>query len=163
MIQSFASSQGATVIHCSRPMTVGDVCIKAHNKSSKSCAKMLKHGKESGNTMETSCTHHVAGKMYGWLNVQGVKYNIPVAIWLPEKYPRQPPIMYVVPTHDMVIKPRHSFVTPSGVVNSEYLKKWTFRWGVYITVHSCIHGTETLVVTALAIILWASVLSQLWP
>ncbi len=45
---------------------------------------------------------------------QGVKYNIPVAIWLPEQYPLAAPLVYVVPTPDMVIKPRHSFVDPSG-------------------------------------------------
>ena len=61
--------------------------------------------------------------------LQGVKYNIPVAIWLPEKYPRAPPIVYVVPTQDMMIKPRHSFVTPSGVVNSAYVQNWNFRCG----------------------------------
>lgn len=46
--------------------------------------------------------------------VQGVKYNIPVAIWLPERYPLAGPLAYVVPTPDMVIKPRHSFVDASG-------------------------------------------------
>lgn len=45
---------------------------------------------------------------------QGVKYNIPVAIWLPERYPLAPPLVYVVPTPDMVIKPRHTFVDASG-------------------------------------------------
>jgi len=59
--------------------------------------------------------------------MQGAKYNIPLAIWLPEKYPRASPIVYVVPTQDMMIKPRHSFVTPSGVVNSDYVKNWTYR------------------------------------
>lgn len=45
---------------------------------------------------------------------QGVKYNIPVAVWLPERYPLAPPLVYVVPTPDMVIKPRHTFVDASG-------------------------------------------------
>ena len=45
---------------------------------------------------------------------QGVKYNIPVAVWLPERYPLAAPLVYVVPTPDMVIKPRHSFVDASG-------------------------------------------------
>lgn len=45
---------------------------------------------------------------------QSVKYNIPVAVWLPERYPLAPPLVYVVPTPDMVIKPRHSFVDASG-------------------------------------------------
>ena len=45
---------------------------------------------------------------------QGVKYNIPVAIWLSEQYPLAAPLAYVVPTPDMIIKPRHSFVEASG-------------------------------------------------
>ncbi|EIE25211.1 tumor susceptibility protein [Coccomyxa subellipsoidea C-169] len=57
---------------------------------------------------------------------QGVKYNIPVSIWLPEAYPRQQPIMYVVPTSDMIIKPQHSFVDPSGMVFSPYLRNWIY-------------------------------------
>ncbi|BDA41500.1 Tumor susceptibility gene 101 protein [Coccomyxa sp. Obi] len=55
---------------------------------------------------------------------QNVKYNIPVSIWLPEAYPRQPPIMYVVPTPDMIVKPQHSFVDPSGMVFSPYIRNW---------------------------------------
>lgn len=46
--------------------------------------------------------------------LQSVKYNIPVAIWLPERYPLAGPLAYVVPTPDMVIKPRHTFVDASG-------------------------------------------------
>ena len=49
--------------------------------------------------------------------LQGVKYNIPVAIWLTEQYPQQAPLAYVVPTPDMIIKPRHSFVDASGEQN----------------------------------------------
>ncbi|KAK9813095.1 hypothetical protein WJX72_008931 [[Myrmecia] bisecta] len=57
---------------------------------------------------------------------QGVKYNIPVSAWLPEAYPRAPPIFYVVPTPDMIIKPRHSFVDASGIVASPYIQNWVF-------------------------------------
>lgn len=56
--------------------------------------------------------------------VQGAKYNIPVSLWLPETYPNVPPIMYVVPTPDMIIKPRHAFVDASGIVNTPYLRNW---------------------------------------
>ena len=57
--------------------------------------------------------------------LQGVKYNIPVSLWLPERYPHVAPIMYVVPTPDMIIKPRHAFVDASGVVSSAYLRNWS--------------------------------------
>jgi len=58
---------------------------------------------------------------------KGSKYNIPLAIWLPESYPRTPPHVYVEPTPDMVIKPQHSFVSPSGRVDVAYLREWTFQ------------------------------------
>ena len=58
------------------------------------------------------------------MRLQGVKYNIPVQIWLPEAYARQPPIMYVVPTSTMIIKPAHSFVDASGIVSSPYVRNW---------------------------------------
>ena len=56
--------------------------------------------------------------------MQGAKYNIPVSLWLPERYPNVPPIMYVVPTPDMIIKPRHALVDASGIVNTAYLRNW---------------------------------------
>ncbi len=54
-----------------------------------------------------------------------MKYNIPVRLWLPEGYPRAPPLAYVVPTPEMIIKPQHSFVDPSGRVHSSYVRNWT--------------------------------------
>ena len=54
-----------------------------------------------------------------------MKYNIPVSIWIPAKYPIVPPTMYVVPTPDMIIKPRHAFVDASGVVSTPYLRNWS--------------------------------------
>ena len=61
-----------------------------------------------------------------------MKYNIPVSIWLPEGYPRHPPIMYVLPTPDMIIKPHHSFVDASGVVSSPYVRNWIYpRLGMH--------------------------------
>lgn len=58
--------------------------------------------------------------------MQGVKYNIPVSVWLPEQFPWTAPILYVVPTPDMIIKPRHSFVDPSGLAMTPYLRHWTY-------------------------------------
>lgn len=56
-----------------------------------------------------------------------MKYNIPVALWLPERYPEEAPILYVVPTPDMIIKPRHSFVDSSGVVRNASVVHWSTR------------------------------------
>lgn len=55
---------------------------------------------------------------------QGVKYNIPVQLWLSEHFPHRAPIVYVVPTSDMIIKPRHSFVDASGIVSTPYILQW---------------------------------------
>lgn len=57
---------------------------------------------------------------------QGVTYNIPITIWLMESYPRQPPVVYVTPTRDMIIKRPHSHVNPSGMVTIPYLINWIY-------------------------------------
>ncbi|XP_022765691.1 protein ELC-like [Durio zibethinus] len=57
---------------------------------------------------------------------QGVTYNIPIIIWLMESYPRYPPVVYVNPTRDMVIKRHHPHVTPSGLVSIPYLQNWIY-------------------------------------
>ncbi|KAH8951996.1 hypothetical protein BDL97_09G061200 [Sphagnum fallax] len=57
---------------------------------------------------------------------QDVKYNIPITIWLLESYPRNAPLVYVTPTRDMIIKPRHPFVNPSGMVSAPYLQGWVY-------------------------------------
>lgn len=53
-------------------------------------------------------------------------YNIPVIIWLMESYPRHPPLVFVNPTREMVIKRAHPFVNPSGVVSIPYLQNWIY-------------------------------------
>lgn len=57
-------------------------------------------------------------------DLQGAKYNIPILIWLPERYPTQAPLVYVTPTSNMIVKIGHSFVDPSGLVRSPYLSHW---------------------------------------
>lgn len=57
---------------------------------------------------------------------QDVKYNIPITMWLLETYPRQPPLVFVTPTRDMIIKPRHPYVDGSGMVNSLYIQHWVY-------------------------------------
>ena len=58
---------------------------------------------------------------------QGVKYNIPVALWVGEGYPAAAPMVYVTPTPSMLIKPGHALVDPSGVVATPYLAAWSGR------------------------------------
>ncbi|KAK9065454.1 hypothetical protein SSX86_014853 [Deinandra increscens subsp. villosa] len=57
---------------------------------------------------------------------QNVTYNIPVLIWLTETYPRNPPLVFVNPTRDMVIRRSHPFVNQSGLVWIPYLEDWVF-------------------------------------
>ncbi|KAF0934515.1 hypothetical protein E2562_025611 [Oryza meyeriana var. granulata] len=57
----------------------------------------------------------------------GASYNLPAVLWLPEPYPRSPPLVFLSPTRDMVIKPHHPLVDRSGLVaNAPYLRSWVF-------------------------------------
>jgi ESCRT-I complex subunit TSG101 len=57
----------------------------------------------------------------------GAFYNLPVVLWLPEPYPRSPPLVFLTPTSDMLIKPNHPLVVPSGLVaGAPYLRSWVF-------------------------------------
>ncbi|WOK92849.1 hypothetical protein Cni_G01541 [Canna indica] len=60
---------------------------------------------------------------------RGATYNLPVAIWLLEPYPRSPPAVFLTPTRDMVVKPGHPLVDPSGLLRATavpYLATWVF-------------------------------------
>jgi len=54
---------------------------------------------------------------------RGQQYNIPINIWLNRNYPLSPPIIYVVPTNNMVIKPS-KHVDNNGKVYMPYLHFW---------------------------------------
>ncbi|KAK1661933.1 hypothetical protein QYE76_050092 [Lolium multiflorum] len=57
----------------------------------------------------------------------GHVYNLPAVIWLPEPYPRAPPLVFLSPTRDMLIKPNHPLVDRSGLVaGAPYLRSWVF-------------------------------------
>ena len=36
------------------------------------------------------------------VHYKGSKYNIPIELWVTERYPREPPMAFVVPTSTMV-------------------------------------------------------------
>lgn len=50
-------------------------------------------------------------------------YNIPVAIWIPNDYPLSPPIFYVKPTSNMLVRPGIN-VDVSGFCYHSYLATW---------------------------------------
>lgn len=54
---------------------------------------------------------------------KGSVYHIPVNIWLHKDYPYQPPIVLVVPTKDMQIKPS-KIVDNNGRIYLPYLHEW---------------------------------------
>lgn len=67
------------------------------------------------------------------ITFRGVAYNIPIACWVPLDYPKEPPLAYVVPTGDMLVRQSQD-VDVSGLCKSEYLKNWASkpevrRWG----------------------------------
>ncbi|KAJ7273674.1 Vps23 core domain-containing protein [Mycena haematopus] len=50
-------------------------------------------------------------------------YNIPIAVWLTRDYPRDPPLPYVVPTADMLVKPAPSSTSaaaPASTMSSKF-------------------------------------------
>jgi ESCRT-I complex subunit TSG101 len=60
---------------------------------------------------------------------RGTVYKFPIALWIPNTYPREPPIVYVKPTQDMVIRVGQH-VTLEGRVYHHYLAHWGGAWEV---------------------------------
>jgi ESCRT-I complex subunit TSG101 len=73
---------------------------------------------DDGRTQLLLCVHGLLP-----ISFRHASYHIPVAIWLNRDYPQQPPIAYVVPTNDMLVKPG-KFLDISGRCNPEYLSHW---------------------------------------
>ncbi|KAI0030752.1 UEV domain-containing protein [Vararia minispora EC-137] len=73
---------------------------------------------DDGRTQLLLCVHGLLPIQY-----RQSAYHIPIAVWLPRDYPRDPPIAYVVPTSDMLVKPgKHMDV--SGRASIDYLQDW---------------------------------------
>ncbi|KAG2132481.1 UEV domain-containing protein, partial [Suillus bovinus] len=73
---------------------------------------------DDGRTQLLLCLHGVLP-----ISFRGASYNIPIAVWITKEYPRQPPIVYVVPTQDMLVRPS-KHVDVSGRCNVEYIQHW---------------------------------------
>jgi ESCRT-I complex subunit TSG101 len=75
---------------------------------------------------------HNTGETSTWLKLdgtvpiyyEGVQYNIPVNVWLPEAFPLAAPLCFVTPDQSMGIKPRHAHVDQQGAVALPYLQSW---------------------------------------
>lgn len=70
---------------------------------------------------------HLSGTLP--VNFRGNTYRFPLSIWIPHKYPREPPIIYVTPTETMVIRPGQH-VDQQGQVYHPYLVGWQQFWDV---------------------------------
>ncbi|KAJ2905521.1 hypothetical protein MKZ38_005165 [Zalerion maritima] len=58
---------------------------------------------------------------------RGQTYNFPINVWVPIAYPREQPIIFAVPTADMLINPGQH-VDPNGQVYHPYLSNWKNLW-----------------------------------
>ncbi|KAJ5297226.1 Nucleic acid-binding OB-fold [Penicillium atrosanguineum] len=58
---------------------------------------------------------------------RGTTYRFPIALWIPNTYPREPPIVYVTPTQDMAVRVGQH-VTLEGRVYHHYLARWAEAW-----------------------------------
>ncbi|KAK1148763.1 Suppressor protein stp22 of temperature-sensitive alpha-factor receptor and arginine permease [Aspergillus melleus] len=58
---------------------------------------------------------------------RGTVYKFPVVLWVPNTYPREPPIVYVSPTKDMAVRVGQH-VTLEGRVYHHYLAHWAGAW-----------------------------------
>jgi hypothetical protein len=71
---------------------------------------------------------------------RGATYGFPVAIWVPYAYPREPPIVYVTPSQDMVLRPGQH-VSTDGRIYHPYLAQWEKYWDVSIALSFAGHRT----------------------
>ncbi|KAL6300171.1 UEV domain-containing protein [Sparassis latifolia] len=76
---------------------------------------------DDGRTQLLLCLHGLVP-----ISFRGAAYNIPVAVWLTREHPREPPIAYVVPTADMLVRPG-SDVDVSGKCHIQYLSNWEHK------------------------------------
>ncbi|KAG2374901.1 hypothetical protein C9374_010275 [Naegleria lovaniensis] len=58
------------------------------------------------------------------MQLTGTKYNIPMTFWIVEMYPYHPPLCFVSPTPNMVIKQKHKHVSETGQCYLPYLSEW---------------------------------------
>ncbi|TFK92396.1 UEV-domain-containing protein [Polyporus arcularius HHB13444] len=73
---------------------------------------------DDGRTQLLLCLHGLLPVTF-----RGASYNIPIAVWLPRDYPRNPPLAYVVPTTDMLVRAGPD-MDVSGRCLVQYLRDW---------------------------------------
>ncbi|TDL27537.1 UEV-domain-containing protein [Rickenella mellea] len=73
---------------------------------------------DDGRTQLLLCLHGLLP-----ITFRRATYNIPVALWFPLTYPKDPPIVYVVPTTEILVRPS-KHVDPSGRCTVDYMDDW---------------------------------------
>ncbi|KAL1982533.1 hypothetical protein VTN96DRAFT_1258 [Rasamsonia emersonii] len=63
------------------------------------------------------------------VSFRGTVYHFPIDVWIPNIYPLAPPIVYVTPTAEMVVRVGQH-VTLEGRVYHHYLAHWAEAWDV---------------------------------
>lgn len=66
--------------------------------------------------------------VYGLLPIsyRATPYNIPIAFWITTDYPIHPPLCFVVPTNNILIRPG-KYIDVSGRCNTEYIQNWEHK------------------------------------
>ncbi|KAI5123292.1 hypothetical protein M0805_009313 [Coniferiporia weirii] len=74
---------------------------------------------DDGRTQLLLCLHGLLP-----ISFRAASYNIPVAVWITLPYPAEPPLVYVIPTSDMLVRPSPA-VDLSGRCSLEYATIWS--------------------------------------
>ncbi|KAI9446219.1 UEV-domain-containing protein [Lactarius indigo] len=73
---------------------------------------------DDGRTQLLLCVHGLLPITY-----RQASYHIPIAIWVTRQYPREPPLAFVVPTSEMLVRPG-KYIDVSGLCKIDYLSNW---------------------------------------
>jgi ESCRT-I complex subunit TSG101 len=74
---------------------------------------------------------HLSGTLL--VTFRGTVYRFPIAVWVPTRYPREPPLVYVTPTPDMLVRPGQH-VSGDGRIYHHYLARWMEAYEVSVAI-----------------------------
>eukprot|EP00002_Diphylleia_rotans_P011516 TRINITY_DN2274_c0_g1_i4.p1 TRINITY_DN2274_c0_g1~~TRINITY_DN2274_c0_g1_i4.p1 ORF type:complete len:475 (-),score=83.69 TRINITY_DN2274_c0_g1_i4:316-1740(-) len=74
---------------------------------------------------------------------KGKTYYIPVEIYLPETFPRAPPVLYLRPTPDMMYNEKNKMIQPDGQFTCPELENWNSSSNLVLLIQRvCAYFTE---------------------
>mmetsp|Transcript_8411 Transcript_8411/g.22141 ORF Transcript_8411/g.22141 Transcript_8411/m.22141 type:complete len:379 (-) Transcript_8411:1502-2638(-) len=81
---------------------------------------------ETGQLRRSDGSHVSVLSLRGVLPItyRGANYNIPVQLFVTERFPNMAPLVYVTPTPAMVVRHDHPYVDKNGLVRHPYLMQW---------------------------------------